>query len=162
MTISTQPIVTTAQDAASLAFHGGIARILRATDATDGAFSMVHLIQGYAIATPLHIHHTSDEAFYILAGEARGVCGDEEWAAGPGSFVWLPRGVPHAFQTVSTSPLELLTMSIPGAFDTFVVATSQPYVEDMDLAAAKLAPEALAAIAAQHDIESIGPPVNFL
>jgi hypothetical protein len=53
-------------------------------------------------------------------------------------------------------------MSIPGAFDTFVVAASEPYVEGMDLAAAMLPPATLAALGAQSDIETIGPPVNFL
>lgn len=156
------PIVTSLQDVAALAFAGGVARILRSTSATGGAFSIVHLVQGHGIATPLHVHHTSDEAFFILAGQAKGVLGDREWEAGPGSFVWLPHGVPHAFQTVSTRPLELLAMSMPGAFDKFVVATSQPYVEDMDLAAAELPLAEWMAVAAQHDTEGVGPPVNFL
>jgi mannose-6-phosphate isomerase-like protein (cupin superfamily) len=155
-------IVTSQEDASPLAFANGVARILGSTATTNGAFSIVHLVQGHGIATPLHIHHTSDEAFFILAGEAHGVLGDEEWHAGPGSFVWLPRGVPHAFQTVSADALELLTMSIPGAFDNFVVAASEPYVEGMDLAAAMPDPRRLAALAAQNEIATIGPPVNFL
>jgi mannose-6-phosphate isomerase-like protein (cupin superfamily) len=159
---TTTSIVTSQQDASPLAFAGGIARILGSTATTNEAFSIVHLIHGPGLATPLHIHHTSDEAFYIIAGEAHGVLGDEEWHAGPGSFVWLPRGVPHAFQTVSECALELLTMSIPGAFDNFVVAASEPYVDGMDLVAAMLAPATLAALAAQSDIEGVGPPVNFL
>jgi quercetin dioxygenase-like cupin family protein len=46
---------------------------------------------------PPHLHHREDEAFYVLEGQMTVTCGEQTWTATPGSFVLLPRGIPHAF-----------------------------------------------------------------
>jgi quercetin dioxygenase-like cupin family protein len=53
---------------------------------------------------PLHVHSREDKAMYLLEGEIRFRQGDEEFTAGPGSWVWGPRGVPHAFQWSPKAP----------------------------------------------------------
>jgi mannose-6-phosphate isomerase-like protein (cupin superfamily) len=49
---------------------------------------------------PRHTHTREDESFYVFTGTLDVQCGDDRFAAGPGSFVFLPRGVPHEFRTV--------------------------------------------------------------
>jgi mannose-6-phosphate isomerase-like protein (cupin superfamily) len=46
---------------------------------------------------PLHVHHSDDEAWYVLEGVLRVRVGDELWEAGPGSAVLAPKGAPHAY-----------------------------------------------------------------
>ncbi len=154
------PYITSYQDSKDFSLVGGLARILGESSKTDGAFSLIHLTHQYGEATPLHIHHNQDEAFFVLNGDVRGICGDTEWEASGGAFIWLPRGLAHAFQAVSELPLELLVMSIPGGFDAFVAEAGTPVgsvteAPDQD-------PVALIEIAARHGMEILGPPVDFL
>jgi mannose-6-phosphate isomerase-like protein (cupin superfamily) len=44
---------------------------------------------------PMHIHPHTDEGFYIAEGEMRFVFPDREVVAGPGTFVFVPRGIEH-------------------------------------------------------------------
>jgi mannose-6-phosphate isomerase-like protein (cupin superfamily) len=46
---------------------------------------------------PPHVHHSDDEAWYVLEGTLRFKLGDETFEAGPGSAVLAPKGVPHAY-----------------------------------------------------------------
>ena len=51
---------------------------------------------------PLHVHHADDEAWYVLEGTLRFRLGDDEIEAGPGSAVFAPRGMPHAYGNAGT------------------------------------------------------------
>ena len=42
---------------------------------------------------PRYTHTHEDEAFYVLNGTITVGCGKETYEAGPGAFVFLPRGV---------------------------------------------------------------------
>lgn len=44
-----------------------------------------------------HVHQNEDEAAYIVSGVMTFRVGDDEFEAGPGTLVWLPRRVPHTF-----------------------------------------------------------------
>jgi mannose-6-phosphate isomerase-like protein (cupin superfamily) len=46
---------------------------------------------------PLHVHHSDDEAWYVLEGRLRFRLGDEISEAGPGCAVLAPGGTPHAY-----------------------------------------------------------------
>lgn len=46
---------------------------------------------------PLHVHHTDDEAWYVLEGVLRFRIGDDIREAGPGGAVLAPKGTPHAY-----------------------------------------------------------------
>jgi mannose-6-phosphate isomerase-like protein (cupin superfamily) len=102
-------------------------------------------------ATPRHIHHHDDEAFYILSGTIQVHHGDQVWDAEPGAFVLLPRGRPHAFTVTSPSPVRLLQLTWPGGFDRFAaaVAALPPGAPD---------PVQLTRLAAEHGYEITGPP----
>jgi len=45
----------------------------------------------------LHVHHSDDEAWYVLEGTLGFRVGDDEVKAGPGAAVFVPRGTPHSF-----------------------------------------------------------------
>ena len=46
---------------------------------------------------PLHIHHSDDEAWYVLEGTLRFRLGDDEVEASAGDAVMAPRGTGHTF-----------------------------------------------------------------
>jgi len=63
----------------------------------------------------LHVHRVHEEAFYVLEGECEWQVGDELVRAGPGTFVFIPPGVPHSVANASDKPARmLLTISPPG------------------------------------------------
>ena len=46
---------------------------------------------------PLHVHHSDDEAWYVLEGVLRFRTGDEVFEAGPNGAVLAPKRTPHAY-----------------------------------------------------------------
>jgi len=75
---------------------------------------------------PPHVHHREDEGFYVLEGEFDVTCGDQTWKATPGSFVMLPRGIPHSFQTWDTGPVKLLQVTSPAQFEHYAAEMGEP------------------------------------
>ena len=57
--------------------------------------------------------------FYVLEGEHDFECGDKSFRLGPGGFVFLPRGIPHARRSVVPRVGRLLGWAVPGGFDGF-------------------------------------------
>jgi mannose-6-phosphate isomerase-like protein (cupin superfamily) len=79
---------------------------------TGGAY---RVLVGRAPASegpPMHIHPHTDEGFYIGEGEMTFVFPDREVVAGPGTFVFGPRGVEHTAHT--TEPIRGLIIYSPG------------------------------------------------
>lgn len=66
---------------------------------------------------PPHIHHRDDEGLYVLEGHLTATVGGEPFSMGPGDFVFMPRGVPHALAGGSGPPPRLLFISTPGGFE---------------------------------------------
>lgn len=66
-------------------------------------------------STGLHVHRVQEETFYVLEGECRWQVGDEQVRAGPGTYLFLPPGVPHNIANASETPARvLMTVSPPG------------------------------------------------
>ena len=144
-----QPHVSTAQQ--SPVYFLGIPTILRATGpTTNGAFGLIEQTMPPGFASPYHTHHGEDEAFYVLEGEMAFVC-DGQWImAGPGTYVFGPRNIPHGFKVLGDSPARMLLLCAPGGFEQFVVELSaaEPAPPDM---------EKLVAVAAKYNIDILGP-----
>jgi mannose-6-phosphate isomerase-like protein (cupin superfamily) len=60
-----------------------------------------------------HSHDDFVDSFYVLAGEAEFVVGDEVFRAGPGSFVAAPPGVRHGFRNATDAELRMLNVHAP-------------------------------------------------
>lgn len=53
--------------------------------------------------TPLHIHHTSDEVIYILAGKFTINLGEHVTTGESGTWIFIPRGTAHAWKNSGDS-----------------------------------------------------------
>lgn len=122
------------------------------TDGTHvaGAYSLTEETF-WADTTPLHTHVDAEEAFYVLDGEVEAWLDGATRVAGPGSFLVVPRGVPHGLRRVSTEPVRMLTLISPPGFEKLFDAVVADGEEEL------LAnPERLVALAARFGTEVIG------
>lgn len=66
-------------------------------------------------STGLHVHRVQEETFYVLEGECDWQVGDERVRATPGTYLFLPPGVPHNIGNTSDEIVRvLMTVSPPG------------------------------------------------
>jgi len=49
------------------------------------------------LIAPLHLHHSDDEAWYVLDGTLHVQVGNHVVEARPGSGVFVPKGTPHTY-----------------------------------------------------------------
>lgn len=68
---------------------------------------------------PLHVHTREDEYFYVVEGAIKVRLGDDIFEAGPRSFVFLPRNIPHGWDVVGDEAT-LLMMTVPAMLEEFL------------------------------------------
>ena len=110
----------------SVWFSGTLMTIKAGAAQTNGAYMVVECLLAPGFGPPPHIHHEDDEAFYILEGELSGTCGEHSWRGGAGTFVLLPRGVPHGFRVESATPARLLQLGNGSGFERFIAEAGAP------------------------------------
>jgi mannose-6-phosphate isomerase-like protein (cupin superfamily) len=108
-------------------WFGGLATIKATGKETGGHYTLVEVLNAEGEG-PLHVHYREDEGFWILEGQLTFEVGEETIKAGPGSFVFGPKDVPHRY-TVDSGPARLLYILSPAGFEEFVYATSEPAKE---------------------------------
>ncbi|MFF7182948.1 cupin domain-containing protein [Streptomyces sp. NPDC008121] len=125
-------------------------------DRTDGRFSFLEseLFPGDQ-GPPVHRHPRSDEAFYLLSGQLRLLLGDHEVLAQPGSFIFVPRGVAHAFTLEGDVSARLLGLFSPAGFEQFHADIAAFYRRGQTPG-----PELIRQTAARYDWEYVGPPMH--
>jgi mannose-6-phosphate isomerase-like protein (cupin superfamily) len=104
---------------------------------------------------PLHIHHTAEEAFYVLDGELTVYAADAVLPAPAGSFVLIPRGTPHSFANRGPAGVRWLTILSPAWVSAWVEEESE-----LLRSSAPGEPDAAAlrAIGERYGLEVVGPP----
>ena len=137
-------------------WQGGLYRFKARAADTGGALGLVEASWYQGFGPPLHTHRREEESFYVLEGQIRFRQGDDEFVAGPGTWVWGPRGVPHTFKVESEHARALILVT-PGGFERMfevggvpVSQSAQPPVQAYD-------PEEAVAISGQFGFEVVGP-----
>lgn len=147
-----RPYAVDRENGEELWFLGVPTRVLARAGQTGGAFGLVEHVIPAGDTSPWHVHHAEDESFYVVEGHVTVLCGDERVEAGPGTFVYGPRGIPHGFRVEGEEPARLLLFVTPGGFEEFIVEMSEPAPPagppDM---------EKLMATAARYGNEILGP-----
>ncbi len=101
-------------------FLGTVVTVKTAGEETDDVYSIAEHLAPAGFSPPPHIHHNEDETFYVLEGDVLFVSGDTTFRGGPGTYVRMPRGVPHTFRVEGHAPARLLIMTAPAGFERFV------------------------------------------
>jgi quercetin dioxygenase-like cupin family protein len=68
---------------------------------------------------PLHRHSREDESFFVLEGDYLFETDGKQNRAGPGDFVFLPRGTAHTFQNVGETEGRMLITAQPAGVERF-------------------------------------------
>lgn len=67
----------------------------------------------------LHRHSREDEGFFVLEGQYEFRVGDQVILASVGSFLFAPRGIPHSYRNVGTTPSRHLTIIVRGGLEKY-------------------------------------------
>lgn len=134
---------------------------IKATAAsTGGAFGLVESLIAPGFSPPLHVHHREDESFWVLEGEVSMRCGDRTFRASAGSFVFLPRDVPHTFVVEGDRPVRMLTLLTPGGGEGVFIDAGRPAEHDGLPPASPPDIEALKRVSERYGAEIVGPPMT--
>jgi quercetin dioxygenase-like cupin family protein len=128
---------------------GDVTQILRG-EHSNGELAALEAINGPGEGPPLHVHTREDETVYVLEGEFRWKLGDELSVTGPGSFVFIPRGVSHTWQVIGEGDGRMLVTFFPAGMEGFFDRLSSMTEFDLDT---------FSAAAAEHGMEVVGPPL---
>jgi quercetin dioxygenase-like cupin family protein len=99
---------------------------------------------------PLHVHANEDETLYVIEGEVRFKVGERLHNAAPGAFVFIPRGIPHAFANVGKRDARMLVHFTPSGMEHFFERFSGLAGADSDT---------FARLGAETGMTVIGPPL---
>ena len=121
---------------------------------TDGAlaiFEQTSLSQGKG--TPLHIHTSQDEIFYVIEGAYKFQVGQDKYDLTTGDSIFLPRQVAHAWTQVSEKGKMTVIMQPAGKLENFFVTMA-----GLDHEPSK---EEISKIFADNDMQVVGPPLKI-
>ena len=139
-------------------FLNNLCIVKATTESTGGAFSMVYQIAPPGHATPYHLHHVEDEAFYVLDGESTFICDGQRTVLGPGGYIFLPRGIPHGIRASGSGPSTMLILATPGVgFVGMMQEMATPAAERVLPVPTQPDIEKLTALCAKYQIDILGP-----
>ncbi len=92
---------------------------------TGGPISVMEGTFRSRSGAPAHVHHQHEETFYVLEGEFVFQLGTQTMKATAGTFVFVPRDVPHAFENVGNQPSRILGIMTPGGYEKFFEELAQ-------------------------------------
>ena len=102
--------------------------------------------------TPLHVHPSQDEIFYVLEGEYYFQVGEGKYPLRKGDSIFLPRQVPHSWIQVSEKGRMTVTLQPAGQLEEFFVAMAARQTPPT--------PEETARLFEAHGMKVVGPPVK--
>jgi uncharacterized cupin superfamily protein len=103
-----------------------------------------------------HLHHRTDEGFYVLEGRLCLVIDDKQTVYEPGAFVLVRRGQRHTFWNPGERAAVFLTLISPSGFEAYFAELAA------GLARAGSSDETVALrnqLSTQYDVEVVGPPL---
>jgi mannose-6-phosphate isomerase-like protein (cupin superfamily) len=128
---------------------GGPLTFKARAEQTGGALTAIENVIAPGDGPPLHVHAREDEAWWVIEGTLRFRLGEERSEAPAGTFVFVPRTVPHAFRNVGTTPARILVLFTPAGMERFFDA----------FAAMPAGPDAFAEAGRGAGMDVVGPPL---
>jgi quercetin dioxygenase-like cupin family protein len=137
---------------------GMLMTVKASADETDQDCSVMEVTFPPGVGPPLHVHHREAELNYVLRGSMTFRCGDEELRCGAGGFVYLPKGVAHAFKS-GPDGATMLAVALPGGIERLYEAVGEPAVEPVLPSSPPDIPGWLEH-AGSFGVEVVGPPLT--
>ncbi|MDP2363616.1 MAG: cupin domain-containing protein [Ignavibacteria bacterium] len=103
--------------------------------------------------TPLHIHNSQDEIFYVIEGSYYFQVGEDKHKLTIGDSIFLPRKVAHAWSQVSEKGKMTVVVQPAGKLENFFVTMSELTHEPTK--------EEIAKIFADNEMQVVGPPLKI-
>jgi mannose-6-phosphate isomerase-like protein (cupin superfamily) len=98
--------------------------LIATAEQTGGSLGVFEDTTSPGDGPPRHVHHGSDELFYILEGQFLILVGERQESVSAGTYVFVPRGTLHAYNVTGTERGRMLSAFIPGGpergFEEFV------------------------------------------
>ncbi|MCA1993143.1 MAG: cupin domain-containing protein [Coleofasciculus sp. S288] len=126
---------------------------------TGGAYALIELLLPPQSGAPAHIHSQEDEAFYIQEGEVEFQLDQQTIVATIGTFLHSPKGQPHGFKNIGTTPAKMLCLLTPAGLEKFFMEVGKP-TENWSFDPPSVSPEdieKLMATAPMYGLEIIPP-----
>lgn len=121
------------------------------TNGDLAVFEQTSLSQGKG--TPLHIHPSQDEVFYVIDGSYYFQVGDDKYHLNAGDSIFLPRKVAHAWTQVSEKGKMTVILQPAGKLEYFFVTMAALNHEP--------SPAEIAKIFEDNEMQVVGPPLKI-
>ena len=149
-----EPLLLHAGEGKKLRIFGGVEFLVKVSSLeSGGAFALLDNVNPAGTFLPPHVHANEDETFLILEGEFEFTIADQTLRAGPGAMVFAPRGIPHAFKVISSTPGRALVLATPGGFEMCMEELSALPSDPPDM-------PGIFQVCARHGIEFLPPPAE--
>lgn len=86
---------------------------------TGGVLSVIESRDLPGGGPPPHLHGREDETFQVLEGKYEFSVRGETFVVEEGATVFAPRGVPHTYRYLGTTPGRLMCVITPAGFENF-------------------------------------------
>jgi len=140
------PAITTPETQRVIPFLGQRYGVRISGRDTAGTFAVMDAAVGRGHGSPMHVHRRDSEVFLVLEGTLRAVVDGQHHELGAGTAAVLPHGF-----VVTSETARYLTLHHGPGFERFMAAVAEEGDAISD-------PARLAEIAAEHDIDIVGPP----
>jgi mannose-6-phosphate isomerase-like protein (cupin superfamily) len=107
-------------------FLGSLMTVKAGAAETAGSMSLIEQVAPPGFGSPLHVHAGEDEPMYILEGRFTFWVGERELPVEAGTFVFLPRDVPHCFRVEGDTPGRLLQLTLPAGLEEGFAEMGEP------------------------------------
>ena len=149
-------VVLRPDEARTIDLGGFGVTVLADESTTGGEFSLIETGETTAgLGPPLHIHRDCAESFYVISGSYRMHLDGQDFDCPAGSFVYVPVGMRHTFQSAGPGSRKL---------NLYTPAGMVGYFEELAAAIAEGVDETgLDALAERYQMKIVGPvPEGYL
>ena len=156
------PIILDSRQGRALWHLGALLSFKALSEETGGQYWALEGLADKHMAVPLHAHSQEEEIWFVLEGEIAFYLGEEVRIGGPGTFVYIPRNVPHTFQ-VRSETARWFGFGLSGNLDQWFFETGEP-AQALTLPPQPAGPPSEAAVNAivaslkAYGTETLGPP----
>jgi quercetin dioxygenase-like cupin family protein len=142
---------------------GSLFEHLVSGDQTQGQLGVALVTQPPGVATPLHRHTREAEAFFLLDGTMTYRAGEEYFELVEGSFIYLPKGLPHAFRVTGERAVRILALTVPGhllhLYDEVGVPAQERRLPGADGLPIDVEIRRWNEVGPRYGLEVVGPPI---